>query len=163
MIIRSLLLLAISINVYASNVHQSINEILLSKNAVLEHYVFNQINQNFESSSGYISRAFDEITIVMTEPSNETYSLFDSYIEYCDLDFDECSTITDSQIINSPFFKIISNGLNEDDLMNDVLIFNQDDELTENAIKIYQDVNLIELTYYDSLGFLNKIKVSKFQ
>ena len=162
MIIRSLLLLAISINVYASNVHRSINEILLSKNAVLEHYVFNQINQNFESSSGYISRAFDEITIVMTEPSNETYSLFDSYIEYCDLDFNECSTITDSQIINSPFFKIISDGLNEDDLMNDVLIFNQDDELTENAIKIYQDVNLIELTYYDSLGFLNKIKVSKF-
>ena len=163
MIIRSLLLLAISINVYASNVHRSINEILLSKNAVLEHYVFNQINQNFESSSGYISRAFDEIKIVMTEPSNETYSLFDSYIEYCDLDFNECSTITDSQIINSPFFKIISVGLNEDDLMNDVLIFNQDDELTENAIKIYQDVNLIELTYYDSLGFLNKIKVSKFQ
>ena len=34
-------------------------------------------------------------------------------------------------------------------------------ELTENAIKIYQDVNLIELTYYDSLGILNKIKISK--
>ena len=161
MIIRFLLLFAISTNVYANNLYLSINEILLSKNTVLEHHVYNQINQNFESSSGYINRTSEEIMIVMTEPSNETYSLFDTYIEYCDLDFNECSTITEPQIINSPFFKIISVGLNEDDLMNDVLIFNQDDELTENAIKIYQDVNLIELTYYDSLGILNKIKISK--
>ena len=161
MIVRFLLLLAIATNAYANNLYLSINEILLSKNTVLEHYVYNQINQVFESSSGYINRTSEEITIVMTEPSNETYSLFDSYIEYCDLDFNECSTITEPQIINSPFFKIISDGLKEDNVMNDILIFNQDIELADNAIKIYQDVNLIELTYYDSLGILNKIKISK--
>jgi len=160
-IVRFLLLLAIATNAYANNLYLSINEILLSKNTVLEHYVYNQINQVFESSSGYINRTSEEITIVMTEPSNETYSLFDSYIEYCDLDFNECSTITEPQIINSPFFKIISDGLKEDNVMNDILIFNQDIELADNAIKIYQDVNLIELTYYDSLGILNKIKISK--
>jgi len=160
-IVRFLLLLAIATNAYANNLYLSINEILLSKNTVLEHYVYNQINQVFESSSGYINRASEEITIVMTEPSNETYSLFDSYIEYCDLDFNECSTITEPQIINSPFFKIISDGLKEDNVMNDILIFNQDIELADNTIKIYQDVNLIELTYYDSLGILNKIKISK--
>lgn len=161
MIVRFLLLLAIATNAYANNLYLSINEILLSKNTVLEHYVYNQINQVFESSSGYINRTSEEITIVMTEPSNETYSLFDSYIEYCDLDFNECSTITEPQIINSPFFKIISDGLKEDNVMNDILIFNQDIELADNTIKIYQDVNLIELTYYDSLGILNKIKISK--
>ncbi len=161
MIVRFLLLLAIATNAYANNLYLSINEILLSKNTVLEHYVYNQINQVFESSSGYINRTSEEITIVMTEPSNETYSLFDSYIEYCDLDFNECSTISEPQIINSPFFKIISDGLKEDNVMNDILIFNQDIELADNAIKIYQDVNLIELTYYDSLGILNKIKISK--
>ena len=161
MIVRFLLLLAIATNAYANNLYLSINEILLSKNTVLEHYVYNQINQVFESSSGYINRTSEEITIVMTEPSNETYSLFDSYIEYCDLDFNECSTITEPQIINSPFFKIISDGLKEHNVMNDILIFNQDIELVDNAIKIYQDVNLIELTYYDSLGILNKIKISK--
>ena len=161
MIVRFLLLLAIATNAYANNLYLSINEILLSKNTVLEHYVYNQINQVFESSSGYINRTSEEITIVMTEPSNETYSLFDSYIEYCDLDFNECSTITEPQIINSPFFKIIRDGIKEDNIMNDILIFNKDIELTENAIKIYQDVNLIELTYYDSLGILNKIKISK--
>ena len=161
MIVRFLLLLAIATNAYANNLYLSINEILLSKNTVLEHYVYNQINQVFESSSGYINRTSEEITIIMTEPSNETYSLFDSYIEYCDLDFNECSTITEPQIINSPFFKIISDGLKEDNVMNDILIFNQDIELADNAIKIYQDVNLIELTYYDSLGILNKIKISK--
>jgi hypothetical protein len=160
-IVRFLLLLAIATNAYANNLYLSINEILLSKNTVLEHYVYNQINQVFESSSGYINRTSEEITIVMTEPSNETYSLFDSYIEYCDLDFNECSTITEPQIINSPFFKIISDGLKEDNVMNDILIFNQDIELADNTIKIYQDVNLIELTYYDSLGILNKIKISK--
>lgn len=161
MIVRFLLLLAIATNAYANNLYLSINEILLSKNTVLEHYVYNQINQVFESSSGYINRTSEEITIVMTEPSNETYSLFDSYIEYCDLDFNECSTITEPEIINSPFFKIISDGLKEDNVMNDILIFNQDIELADNTIKIYQDVNLIELTYYDSLGILNKIKISK--
>ena len=161
MIVRFLLLLAIATNAYANNLYLSINEILLSKNTVLEHYVYNQINQVFESSSGYINRTSEEITIVMTEPSNETYSLFDSYIEYCDLDFNECSTITEPQIINSPFFKIISDGLKEDNVMNDILIFNQDIELADNTIKIYQDLNLIELTYYDSLGILNKIKISK--
>ena len=161
MIIRFFLLLAIAINTYANNLYLSINEILLSKNALLEHHVYNQINQNFESSSGYINRTSEEIMIVMTEPSNETYSLFDTYIQYCDLDFNECSTITEPQIINSPFFKIIIDGLKEDNAMNDILIFNRDIELTENAIKIYQDVNLIELTYYDSLGILNKIKISK--
>ena len=161
MIIRFFLLLAIAINTYANNLYLSINEILLSKNALLEHHVYNQINQNFESSFGYINRTSEEIMIVMTEPSNETYSLFDTYIEYCDLDFNECSTITEPQIINSPFFKIIIDGLKEDNAMNDILIFNRDIELTENAIKIYQDVNLIELTYYDSLGILNKIKISK--
>jgi len=160
-IVRFLLLLAIATNAYANNLYLSINEILLSKNTVLEHYVYNQINQVFESSSGYINRTSEEITIVMTEPSNETYSLFDSYIEYCDLDFNECSTITEPQIINSPFFKIISDGLKEDNVMNDILIFNQDIELADNTIKIYQDLNLIELTYYDSLGILNKIKISK--
>ena len=161
MIIRFLLLFAISTNAYANNLYLSINEILLSKNTVLEHHVYNQINQNFESSSGYINRTSEEIMIVMTEPSNETYSLFDTYIEYCDLDFNECSTITEPQIINSPFFKIISDGLKDDNVMNDILIFDRNIELTENAIKIYQDVNLIELTYYDSLGILNKIKISK--
>ena len=161
MIIRFFLLLAIAINAYANNPYLSINEILLSKNTLLEHHVYNQINQNFESSSGYINRTSEEIMIVMTEPSNETYSLFDTYIEYCDLDFNECSTITEPQIINSPFFKIISDGLKEDNVMNDILIFNQDIELADNTIKIYQDVNLIELTYYDSLGILNKIKISK--
>ena len=161
MIIRFILLIAITTNAYANNLYLSINEILLSKNTVLEHHVYNQINQNFESSSGYINRTSEEIMIVMTESSNETYSLFDTYIEYCDLDFDECSTITEPQIINSPFFKIIRDGIKEDNIMNDILIFNKDIELTENAIKIYQDVNLIELTYYDSLGILNKIKISK--
>ena len=163
MIIRFILLIAITTNAYANNLYLSINEILLSENTVLEHHVYNQINQNFESSSGYINRTSEEIMIVMTEPSNETYSLFDTHIEYCDLDFNECSTITEPQIINSPFFKIISDGLNEDNAMNDILIFNQDIELTENAIKIYHDVNLIELTYYDSLGILNKIKINKIQ
>ena len=161
MIIRFILLIAITTNAYANNLYLSINEILLSKNTVLEHHVYNQINQNFESSSGYINRTSEEIMIVMTEPSNETYSLFDTYIEYCDLDFNECSTITEPQIINSPFFKIIRDGIKEDNIMNDILIFNKDIELTENAIKIYQDVNLIELTYYDSLGILNKMKISK--
>ena len=161
MIIRFILLIAITTNAYANNIYLSINEILLSKNTVLEHHVYNQINQNFESSSGYINRTSEEIMIVMTESSNETYSLFDTYIEYCDLDFNECSTITEPQIINSPFFKIIRDGIKEDNIMNDILIFNKDIELTENAIKIYQDVNLIELTYYDSLGILNKIKISK--
>ena len=161
MIIRFILLIAITTNAYANNLYLSINEILLSKNTVLEHHVYNQINQNFESSSGYINRTSEEIMIVMTESSNETYSLFDTYIEYCDLDFNECSTITEPQIINSPFFKIIRDGIEEDIIMNDILIFNKDIELTENAIKIYQDVNLIELTYYDSLGILNKIKISK--
>ena len=161
MIIRFSLLLAIAINAYANNLYLSINEILLSKNTLLEHHVYNQINQNFESSSGYINRTSEEIMIVMTESSNETYSLFDTYIEYCDLDFNECSTITEPQIINSPFFKIIRDGIKEDNIMNDILIFNKDIELTENAIKIYQDVNLIELTYYDSLGILNKMKISK--
>lgn len=161
MIIRFILLIAITTNAYANNLYLSINEILLSKNTVLEHHVYNQINQNFESSSGYINRTSEEIMIVMTESSNETYSLFDTYIEYCDLDFNECSTITEPQIINSPFFKIIRDGIKEDNIMNDILIFNKDIELTENAIKIYQDVNLIELTYYDSLGILNKIKISK--
>ena len=161
MIIRFILLISITTNAYANNLYLSINEILLSKNTVLEHHVYNQINQNFESSSGYINRTSEEIMIVMTESSNETYSLFDTYIEYCDLDFNECSTITEPQIINSPFFKIIRDGIKEDNIMNDILIFNKDIELTENAIKIYQDVNLIELTYYDSLGILNKIKISK--
>lgn len=161
MIIRFILLIAITTNAYANNLYLSINEILLSKNTVLEHHVYNQINQNFESSSGYINRTSEEIMIVMTESSNETYSLFDTYIEYCDLDFNECSTITEPQIINSPFFKIIRDGIKEDNIINDILIFNKDIELTENAIKIYQDVNLIELTYYDSLGILNKIKISK--
>lgn len=161
MIIRFILLIAITTNAYANNIYLSINEILLSKNTVLEHHVYNQINQNFESSSGYINRTSEEIMIVMTESSNETYSLFDTYIEYCDLDFNECSTITEPQIINSPFFKIIRDGIKEDNIMNDILIFNKDIELTENAIKIYQDENLIELTYYDSLGILNKIKISK--
>ena len=161
MIIRFLLLLFITTNAYGNNLYLSINEILLSKNTLLEHHVYNQINQNFESSSGYIDRTSEEIMIVMTEPSNETYSLFDTYIEYCDLDFNECSIITEPQIINSPFFKIISDGLKDDNVMSDILIFNKDIELTENAIKIYQDVNLIELTYYDSLGILNKIKISK--
>lgn len=161
MIIRFILLIAITTNAYANNLYLSINKILLSKNTVLEHHVYNQINQNFKSSSGYINRTSEEIMIVMTESSNETYSLFDTYIEYCDLDFNECSTITEPQIINSPFFKIIRDGIKEDNIMNDILIFNKDIELTENAIKIYQDVNLIELTYYDSLGILNKIKISK--
>ena len=161
MIIRFILLIAITTNAYANNLYLSINEILLSENTVLEHHVYNQINQNFESSSGYINRTSEEIMIVMTEPSNETYSLFDTHIEYCDLDFNECSTITEPQIINSPFFKIIRDGIKEDNIINDILIFNKDIELTENAIKIYQDVNLIELTYYDSLGILNKIKISK--
>ena len=161
MIIRFLLLLVIATSAYGNNLYLSINEILLSKNTVLEHHVYNQINQNFESSSGYINRTSEEIKIVMTEPLNETYSLFDTYIEYCDLDFNECSIITEPQIVNSPFFKIISDGLKEDNAMNDILIFNRDIELTENAIKIYQDVNHIELTYYDSLGILNKIKISK--
>jgi len=162
-IVRFLLLLAIATNAYANNLYLSINEILLSKNTVLEHYVYNQINQVFESSSGYINRTSEEITIVMTEPSNETYSLFDSYIEYCDLDFNECSTITEPQIINSPFFKIISDGLKEDNVMNDILIFNQDIELADNTIKIYHEESLIKLSYYDSLGVLNIIKLSKIQ
>ena len=163
MINKFILLLALSINTYADDIYSSINEMLLSENASLEHQAYNQINQSFESAFGYINRTTSEINIVMTEPSNETYSLYESYIKYCDLDFNECSTITEPQIINSPFFKIMSSGIKEDDGLVDILIFNKDQELTNNTIKIHYEDNLIELSYYDSLGVLNKIKISKIK
>lgn len=163
MINKFILLLVISINAHANDMYSSINEILLSKNTVLEHQVYNQINQNFESSLGYIYRTASHIKIVMTDPSNEIYAIYDSYIEYCDMDFNECSTINESQIINSSFFKILSFGINDNDDLDDILIFNQDEELVQNTIKIHHQANLIELSYYDSLGILNKIKISKTQ
>ena len=52
MINKFILLLALSINAYANDIYSSINETLLSKNTALEHQVYNQINQNFESSLG---------------------------------------------------------------------------------------------------------------
>ena len=163
MINKFILLLALSINAYANDIYSSINEMLLSKNTALEHQVYNQINQSFESSLGYINRTASHIKIVMTDPSNETYTIYDSYIEYCDMDFNECSTINEPQIINSPFFKILSSGIKDNDDLDDILIFNQDEELGQNTIKIHHQANLIELSYYDSLGILNKIKISKIQ
>jgi len=160
---KFILLLALSINAYANDIYSSINEMLLSKNTALEHQVYNQINQNFESSLGYINRTASHIKIVMTDPLNETYTIYDSYIEYCDLDFNECSTINEPQIINSPFFKIMNFGLKESDELDEILILNKDIELSENTIKIYHEESLIKLSYYDSLGVLNIIKLSKIQ
>ena len=77
------------------------------------------------------------------------------------MDFNECSTINEPEIINSPFFKILSSGIKDNYNLDDILIFNQDEELSQNTIKIHHQANLIELSYYDSLGILNKIKISK--
>lgn len=154
-------ILILSSNLFADENYTSINDILLSNNASLEHQVLNKINQNFEISHGYINRTNAVTEIVMTKPSNETYSLHDSYIEYCDIDFNECSIINSPQIINSPFFKIIKTGLREIDNIKDILIFDENIELRENAIKINKAENLIEISYLDSIGALNKIKINK--
>ena len=74
--------------------------------------------------------------------------------------FNECSIIDDPQIINSPFFYILKNGLTKDDDINDYLVFDKDIEPSTNniIIKLMNDKSLV-LTYVDTLGIINKVNL----
>ena len=155
-----LFFLAVSFNLSSSEKYSAINNILLSDNIFIEHKTINKISNKNTASTGIMARSESEVKIIMTYPLNESYTLYETHINYCDDDFNECSIIDDPQIINSPFFYILKNGLTKDADINSYLIFDRDIEPSAGSIKI----NLINnkslvLTYVDSLGVINKVKL----
>lgn len=155
-----LFFLAISLNVTSNEKYSAINNILLSDNILIEHKTINKISNKNTTSTGTMARLESEVKIIMTSPFNESYTLYKTYINYCDDDFNECSIIDDPQIINNPFFYILKNGLTKDDDINDYLVFDNDIEPSAGSIKInlMNDKNLV-LTYVDTLGIINKVKL----
>ena len=155
-----LFFIAISLNVASSEKYAAINNILLSDNILIEHKTINKISNKNTTSTGTMARLESEVKIIMTSPLNESYTLYETYISYCDDDFNECSIINDPQIINSPFFYILKNGLTIDADINGNLIFDENIEPSTNniIINLINDKSLV-LTYVDSLGIINNINL----
>lgn len=155
-----LFFLAVSFNLSSSEKYSAINNILLSDNIFIEHKTINKISNKNTASTGIMARLESEVKIIMTYPLNESYTLYETHINYCDDDFNECSIIDDPQIINSPFFYILKNGLTKDADINDYLVFDKDIEPSANSIKInlINDKSLV-LTYVDTLGIINKLNL----
>ena len=155
-----LFFVTISLNVTSSEKYPTINNILLSDNIFIEHKTINKISNKNTTSTGTMARLESEVKIIMTSPLNESYTLYETYINYCDDDFNECYIIDDPQIINNPFFYILKNGLTKDTDINSYLIFDRDIEPSAGSIKsnLINDKSLV-LTYVDSLGVINKVKL----
>lgn len=155
-----LFFLAISLNVTSNEKYSAINNILLSDNIFIEHKTINKISNKNTTSTGTMARLESEVKIIMTSPLNESYTLYETHINYCDDYFNECSIIDDPQIINSPFFYILKNGLTKDDDINDYLVFDKDIEPSTNniIINLMNDKSLV-LTYVDTLGIINKVNL----
>ena len=155
-----LFFLAISLNVTSNEKYSAINNILFSDNILIEHKTMNKISNKNTTSTGTMARLESEVKIIMTSPFNESYTLYETHINYCDDDFNECSIIDDPQIINSPFFYILKNGLTKDDDINDYLVFDKDIEPSAGSIiiNLMNDKSLV-LTYVDTLGIINKVNL----
>jgi len=122
----------------------------------------NKINNNFDTSSGNISRDNNNsLQIEIYEPFRERYVIDNNGIKIYDLEFDQVRTIKKEEI-NNNILEFIYNGFSEDlDIEN----------LDEKSFKINEDSNsyyvefvnedTLQIKYKDNMGVENLVRFFK--
>ena len=122
----------------------------------------NKINNNFDTSSGNISRDNNNsLQIEIYEPFRERYVIDNNGIKIYDLEFDQVRMIKKEEI-NNNILEFIYNGFSEDlDIEN----------LDEKSFKINEDSNsyyvefvnedTLQIKYKDNMGVENLVRFFK--
>ena len=122
----------------------------------------NKINNNFDTSSGNISRDNNNsLQIEIYEPFRERYVIDNNGIKIYDLEFDQVRTIKKEEI-NNNILEFIYNGFSEDlDIEN----------LDDKSFKINEDSNIyyvefvnedtLQIKYKDNMGVENLVRFFK--
>ena len=122
----------------------------------------NKINNNFDTSSGNISRDNNNsLQIEIYEPFRERYVIDNNGIKIYDLEFDQVRMIKKEEI-NNNILEFIYNGFSED-----LDIENLDDKsfkINENSNSYYVEFvneDTLQIKYKDNMGVENLVRFFK--